>query len=85
MDAEAFVVALVRRSRNGTADALPAENAPDRRYPIPEGGTDEEGERVTIHARSLCVAVARLTEGEGPDPDDPDGQLAYNFVERVAK
>jgi hypothetical protein len=35
--------------------------------------------------RQLVVAAVRRERDAGPDPDDPDGELAYGFVERAVK
>ena len=69
-----FAVASVRSARTG--NRVPPPRIEGRRYSTMQG---------ELTARSLMVAAARREEGEGPDPEDPDGAEAYAFVERVAK
>ena len=83
--ARGFVVGAVRRSRMGNADAVPEPGAPVLPMVIGVEGTGQNAVPITVSARSLAVACQRMEEDLGPDPEDPNGERAYDFVLSVAK
>lgn len=70
-----FAGAASRLARTRTP-TIPPEGADGRRFRTLQGEVTE---------RSLLIAAVRKEAGEGPDPDDPQGELAYGFLERTVR